>query len=101
VQDLGSDYGITVDGLRFRSTDGPIGPLKDGSIVSIGGGSQHAPPMFLCEFNTPEQLRERRVEPTTPSSPEEATTNADAASDATNDEKNAPEGSVQQETLET
>ncbi|KAF4739261.1 hypothetical protein FOZ63_007403, partial [Perkinsus olseni] len=60
VQDFGSDYGITVDGLRYRSTDGPIGPLKDGSIISIGGGSQHAPPMFLCEFNTPEKLRKRR-----------------------------------------
>ncbi|KAF4668617.1 hypothetical protein FOZ61_006083 [Perkinsus olseni] len=101
VQDLGSDYGITVDGLRYRSTDGPIGPLKDGSIVSIGGGSQHAPPMFLCEFNAPKELRKRRVEPATPSSPEEATTDADAASNATNGEKNAPEESVQQETVET
>ncbi|EER12383.1 hypothetical protein Pmar_PMAR001182 [Perkinsus marinus ATCC 50983] len=66
VQDLGSNYGITVDGLRYRSADGPIGPLKDGSIVSIGGGSQHQPPLFLCEFATAEELRKRRVEAETP-----------------------------------
>ena len=52
---------VVVDGMRATAADGPVGPLRDGSVISVGNTGSIPNQLLVVEIGAETDLHARRI----------------------------------------